>query len=65
MRTYEKPPASGSRGSKYTGLIAVICLVASMLAAWALVRTSRSVISPSTLTTGKTTGIASSVPVNQ
>ncbi len=61
MRTYEKSPASGSRGSKYTGLIAVICLFASMLATWALMRTSVDVIpSPAV-----TTGTAQSVPANR
>jgi hypothetical protein len=61
MRTYEKPPASRSRGSNYSGLIAVICLVAAMLATWALTRTS--LIPASTVTTGTTT--APSVPANR
>jgi hypothetical protein len=52
MRTYEKPSASGSQGSKYTGSIAVICLFASMLAAWALMRTSPDVTPSRTVTTG-------------
>jgi hypothetical protein len=61
MRTYEKSPASGSRGSKYTGLIAVICLFASMLATWALMRTSPDVMSARTVTTGA----VSSAPANR
>jgi hypothetical protein len=36
MHTYEKAPAQGSRRSNYTGLLVVICLFASMFAAWAL-----------------------------
>jgi hypothetical protein len=43
MHTYEKPPGSHSRGSNYTGLIAVTCLFASMFAIWAVVRTSSGV----------------------
>jgi hypothetical protein len=35
MHTYEKAPAQGSRGSNYAGLLVVICLFASMFAAWA------------------------------
>jgi hypothetical protein len=42
-------------------LIAVICLVASMLAAWALTRTSPGVISSSTVTTA----MAPSVPADR
>jgi hypothetical protein len=52
MRTYEKPTGSGSRGSKYTGLIAVICLFASIFATWALLRTSFNGVTSPTLTTG-------------
>jgi hypothetical protein len=40
MRTYEKPAGSRSRGPNYAGLIAVTCLFVSMLAAWAVMRTS-------------------------
>lgn len=40
MHTYEKPPRNHSRGSNYTGLIAVNCLLASMFAIWAVTRTS-------------------------
>jgi hypothetical protein len=40
MRTYEKPPLGRSRGPNYAGLIAVTCLFVSMVAAWAVMRTS-------------------------
>jgi hypothetical protein len=40
MRTYEKPFESRSRGPHYAGLIAVTCLLVSMFAAWAVMRTS-------------------------
>jgi hypothetical protein len=50
MHTYEKPPGSGSRGSKYTGLIAVICLFASMFATWAIMRTSLHITASPTVT---------------
>ncbi len=61
MHTYEKNRASGSRGSKYTGLIAVLCLVVSMLATWALMRSSLGVIPTSTVTTAP----VSSAPANR
>jgi hypothetical protein len=51
MRTYEKPAGSGGRGSKYTGLIAVICLFASIFATWAFMRTSPDGVTSPTLTT--------------
>lgn len=51
MHTYEKPPGSGSQGSKYTGLIAVTCLLASILATWALMKTSLGVSTSPTVTT--------------
>jgi len=40
MRTYEKPPGSRNRGPNYAGLIAVTCLLVSMFATWAVMRTS-------------------------
>jgi hypothetical protein len=40
MRTYEKPSGSRKRGPNYAGLIAVTCLFVSMVAAWAVMRTS-------------------------
>jgi hypothetical protein len=43
MHTYEKPPGNHSRGSNYTGLIAVTCLLASIFAIWAVTRTSSGV----------------------
>jgi hypothetical protein len=51
MHTYEKPPTSRNRGPNYSGLIAVICLVASMLTAWALTKTSLHANSASSVTT--------------
>jgi hypothetical protein len=56
MHTYEKPPGSGSRGSKYTGLIAVICLFASMFATWAIMRTSLHITASPTVTAEMTHG---------
>lgn len=38
MHTYEKPPGSRSRGSNYTGLVAVACLLVSLFAIWAVAR---------------------------
>jgi len=54
MHTYEKPPGSRNPGSNYTGLIAVICLFAALLATWALMRTGPQ----ATTSPGVTTGIA-------
>ena len=51
MHTYEKPPGSQSRGSNYTGLIAVACLLASMVAIWAVTRTSSGVATSPAATT--------------
>jgi hypothetical protein len=50
MHTYEKPPGSRSRGPNYVGLIAVTCLLVSMFAAWAIVRTSLGVTGSPTVT---------------
>ena len=36
MEVYEKPTGIRSQASKYAGLIAVICLFATLLATWAL-----------------------------
>lgn len=52
MHTYEKPPASGSRGPNYMGLIAVICLLTLMFATWALTRTNLGQIPYRIITTG-------------
>jgi hypothetical protein len=57
MHTYEKPPGSHNRGSNYTGLIAVTCLLASIFAIWAVTRTSFGVTTSPAATTvqnGKT-----------
>jgi hypothetical protein len=40
MRTYEKPSGSRNRGPNYAGLIAVTCLLVSMFATWAVMKTS-------------------------
>ena len=50
MRTYEKPPGSRSRGPNYAGLIAVTCLLVSMFATWAVMRTSLGVTASPTAT---------------
>jgi hypothetical protein len=42
MRTYEKPTGSRNRGPNYAGLIAVTCLLVSMFATWAVMRTTAS-----------------------
>lgn len=39
MRTYEKSFETRNRGPNYAGVIAVTCLLVSMLAAWAVMRT--------------------------
>ncbi|HLX16593.1 MAG TPA: hypothetical protein VKS24_15480 [Bradyrhizobium sp.] len=39
MRTYEKPFERRNRGPNYAGVIAVSCLLVSMLAAWAVMKT--------------------------
>ena len=36
MRTYEKSFETRNRGPNYAGVIAVTCLLVSMLAAWAV-----------------------------
>jgi len=50
MRTYEKPLGSRHRGPNYAGLIAVTCLLVSMLATWAVMRTSLGVTASPTAT---------------
>jgi len=50
MHTYEKPPGSRSRGPNYAGLIAVTCLLVSMLATWTVMRTSLVVTASPTVT---------------
>lgn len=46
MRTYEKPPGSRGHGPNYAGAIAVTCLLLSLLAAWAVMRTNLVTASP-------------------
>ena len=57
MHTYEKAPGSSRQSSGYTGLLAVICLLASMFLVWSLMRTnlvkaSLEMISSPPITTG-------------
>ncbi len=40
MHTYEKGPGGSRQNSGYVGLLAIICLFASILLAWAVMRTS-------------------------
>jgi hypothetical protein len=41
MQMYERPPPTHrSRGPNYAGLIAVTCLLVSMFATWAMMRTN-------------------------
>jgi hypothetical protein len=50
MRTYEKPLGSRNRGPNYAGLIAVTCLLVSMFATWAVMKTSFGVTASPTAT---------------
>jgi len=50
MHTYEKPLGSRNRGPNYAGLIAVTCLLVSMFATWAIMKTSLGVTASSIVT---------------
>ena len=50
MRTYEKPIGSRNRGPNYAGLIAMTCLLVSMFATWAVMKTSLGVTASPTVT---------------
>ncbi len=50
MRTYEKPIGSRNRGPNYAGLIAMTCLLVSMFATWAIMKTSLGVTASPTAT---------------
>jgi hypothetical protein len=50
MRTYEKPLGSRNRGPNYAGLIAMTCLLVSMFATWAIMKTSLGVTASPTAT---------------
>ena len=65
MHPYEKAPGGSRQSPGYTGLIAIICLFASIFLAWALMRTN--VVKTSLEMMGSppvTTGAASKAPVN-
>jgi hypothetical protein len=65
MHTYEKAPGGSRQSPGYTGLIAIICLFASIFLAWALMRTN--VVKTSLEMMGSppvTTGMASNASVN-
>ena len=50
MHTYEKPLGSRNRGPNYAGLIAMTCLLVSMFATWAVMKTSLGVTASPTAT---------------
>jgi hypothetical protein len=64
MRTYEKAPGNSRQSSGYTGLLAIICLFASIFLVWVLMRTS--LVKTSLEMMGSpsvTTGMSSNAPV--
>ena len=63
MHTYEKAPGSHRQSPGYTGLFAIICLLASIFLVWALMRTSLVKTSLEMMSSGPI-GIASNGPVN-
>ena len=50
MHTYENPLGSRNRGPNYAGLIAMTCLLVSMFATWAIMKTSLGVTASPTAT---------------
>jgi hypothetical protein len=63
MHTYEKPPGSSRQSPGYTGLLAILCLLAAIFVVFALMRTSLVKTSLGMMNSPPvTTGMASNAP---